>query len=225
MPKEPSTAAQRKRAARGSSSSSRAREKQAAPGRSENGVAWALPPLGRRLREIRTAAGLSLSALAAESDLSPSFISQVENGSSDISVGRLIRLAQALNVGLTDLVDVRPRRHTPVVRAEDRSVFPIRATGVKVWVLAPSLDNKRAYFLCELEEGAAIKQRARNLGSEYFVYVIRGAVEIDEDSGEVLTLREGDSASQRSDEFRRFANAHAGPSVALWVSTVLAGGE
>ena len=45
--------------------------------------------LGPRLREARTRAGLSLRAAARELGVSPSFVSQMENGKSQPSVATL----------------------------------------------------------------------------------------------------------------------------------------
>src|SRR5256885_7566012 len=67
---------------------------------------WSAEQLGRRLRELRNARGLRLSDLARASGLSVSFLSQVEQGQSDIAVGRLMRIAHALQVQLTELVDL-----------------------------------------------------------------------------------------------------------------------
>ena len=57
--------------------------------------------LGRRLRELRTDAGLSLRALARVLDISPSAVSQIETGAMVPSVNRLIAIVTALGVPLS----------------------------------------------------------------------------------------------------------------------------
>src|SRR5690242_14170115 len=59
--------------------------------------------LGPRLREARTRAGLSLRAAARELGVSPSFVSQMENGKSQPSVATLYSLAQLLGVSVDEL--------------------------------------------------------------------------------------------------------------------------
>ena len=59
--------------------------------------------LGTRLKEVRTAANLSLREVARQLDVSPSFVSQIENGKSQPSVGTLYQLAQLLNVPVDQL--------------------------------------------------------------------------------------------------------------------------
>lgn len=61
----------------------------------------------KRLRSLRTTLGLSLDELAARTNLSASTISRVETGKRTISLDILLPLAQALQVDLDALLDVR----------------------------------------------------------------------------------------------------------------------
>jgi predicted transcriptional regulator len=56
--------------------------------------------LGRRLRAFRATRGLSLANLAKKTGISSSFLSLVEQGKSDITITRLLRLAKFYEVGL-----------------------------------------------------------------------------------------------------------------------------
>ena len=58
----------------------------------------AIAYLGSRLREIRLSSGLSLREIARQLDVSPSFISQIENGKSQPSVATLYAFAKLLSV-------------------------------------------------------------------------------------------------------------------------------
>lgn len=53
----------------------------------------AQPTLGRRLKGLRVSRGLSSKEVAADTGLSASFISMVETGRNEITVGRLMTLA------------------------------------------------------------------------------------------------------------------------------------
>ena len=57
--------------------------------------------LGARLRELRTGTGVSLRALAAKLDISPSAVSQIERGVMRPSVSRLIAYVGAIGVPLS----------------------------------------------------------------------------------------------------------------------------
>jgi len=60
-------------------------------------------PLGERVRMLRAARGLSVRTLAARTDFSPRFISQVENGLASPSIASLGKIAEELGTGLAEL--------------------------------------------------------------------------------------------------------------------------
>ncbi|KRE96285.1 hypothetical protein ASG76_04445 [Nocardioides sp. Soil774] len=62
--------------------------------------------LGARLRVARRQAGLSLRELARQLSVSPSFLSQMENGKSQPSVATLYSIAQVLGVSIDELFHV-----------------------------------------------------------------------------------------------------------------------
>lgn len=78
----------------------------------------ALPvAVGRRVRELRLAKGVSQEALAEEAGLHRNYIGSVERGERDIGVGATARIAGALGLSLADFfepfdrpVSVRTRR-------------------------------------------------------------------------------------------------------------------
>lgn len=63
--------------------------------------------LGRRLKEVRVRAGLTLRELARQADVSPSLISQIENGKSQPSVATLYTFSRLLHVSVDQLFDDR----------------------------------------------------------------------------------------------------------------------
>jgi transcriptional regulator with XRE-family HTH domain/quercetin dioxygenase-like cupin family protein len=65
----------------------------------------AMDGLGARLKDVRLQAGMSLRELARQAEVSPSFISQIENGKSQPSVATLYAFARILNVSIDELFD------------------------------------------------------------------------------------------------------------------------
>lgn len=59
------------------------------------------------IRNYRLLRGWSLQKLSEESGVSISFLSDVENGKKDITVGKLCKVALALDCTLEDLVKYR----------------------------------------------------------------------------------------------------------------------
>jgi transcriptional regulator with XRE-family HTH domain/quercetin dioxygenase-like cupin family protein len=61
--------------------------------------------LGQRLKDVRVRAGMTLRELARQAEVSPSLISQIENGKSQPSVATLYTFSRLLNVSVDDLFD------------------------------------------------------------------------------------------------------------------------
>jgi transcriptional regulator with XRE-family HTH domain len=76
--------------------------------------------LGRRVREQRDKAGLSLAQLAAATGLTKAYLVRLENQAANPSVGVLGRIAEALDLTIADLVG------GPVIRyvGDDSDVSP-----------------------------------------------------------------------------------------------------
>jgi len=63
-----------------------------------------LGELGQRLRGLRRLKGLSLDDVARMVDVSPSFLSMLERGRTDISLGRFSRIADFYGISLSELL-------------------------------------------------------------------------------------------------------------------------
>lgn len=61
--------------------------------------------LGARLKDMRLKSGMTLREMARQVNVSPSFISQIENGKSQPSVGTLYAFSRLLNVSVDDLFE------------------------------------------------------------------------------------------------------------------------
>lgn len=76
-------------------------------------MALDLSPLGLAVRKARQDRGLSLRVLAERSGVSERFLSDLEHGKGNISIGRLHQVAVALAVPLTQLVQSLDRPRGP----------------------------------------------------------------------------------------------------------------
>jgi transcriptional regulator with XRE-family HTH domain len=157
--------------------------------------------LGQRLRALRTERGLSLSQLEAETDISSSFLSLVESGKSDITISRLLRLADYFDVEINDLVEGSrvDRRPIEVMRDGDGSVLTSASEGVTVrylghsrWTLSPRVGEYEAGGVYDVGEG---EQAAREMlhHHELFLYVVAGTFEITVRGEEPVKVSKGDS--------------------------------
>lgn len=84
------------------------------------------PELGRRVRELRSARGLTLRELAVRLQVSPATISAIENGKTGVSAERVARLAEELGVPVQRMFGP-PDVETPSARAPRSHYGPARA--------------------------------------------------------------------------------------------------
>jgi transcriptional regulator with XRE-family HTH domain len=175
--------------------------------------------LGARLKELRKHAGLSLRELARQAEVSPSLVSQIENGKSRPSVSTLYTFARLLNVSVDELFDAdAPAAEQPAAGAGGGVHDPANAWhpseyATRISVVHPS---HRAHLRMaegvDWERLAATPERDVNFmkityapgaagntdgsliahdGYEYG-YVLSGVVEVTV-GNEVFVLREGES--------------------------------
>ena len=157
--------------------------------------------LGTRLRALRTERGLSLSQLESATKISSSFLSLVESGKSDITISRLVRLADFFDVELSDLVEGSRVERSPyeVIRDGEGSVLASSSEGITTrflghqrWQLSPRVSDYDAGGTIEIAGG---EQAAREIlhHRELFIYVITGTFEITVHEEEPVTLSRGDA--------------------------------
>ncbi len=108
--------------------------------------------LGRRIRAARNASGMTLSDLAGRADLSEGFLSRLERGQASASIANMIRIADALGLGLHDLFADRnaPERTSVTVHRGNRSEFSeVPGTGYRWRPLAGGapLDRLEVFHL------------------------------------------------------------------------------
>jgi DNA-binding XRE family transcriptional regulator len=70
----------------------------------ENALGLFLRKLGHSVHEYRKIRGLSQQELATSSDLDRAYISAVEHGKQNISIGAIAKLAKALNLSIEELL-------------------------------------------------------------------------------------------------------------------------
>jgi transcriptional regulator with XRE-family HTH domain len=154
-----------------------------------------LRALGEKVRALRLARGHSLGDVAIGTGLSSSFLSMVENGRSDISTGRLRRLARFLGVDVRELLDLPTRPDVRIVR---------EAVATPV--------------VSELEVGAQAVAIPGDPASERLALILRGEVEIAVAAGGLHTLAAGDVAYLRAPA-TEIRNAGDGPAMVLLVAS------
>ena len=174
--------------------------------------------VGERLREIRQQRRATLRTVADRSGLSESFLSQVERGRSNASIGSLRRIAEALGVTVADLFEPSGPPSPRVLRRSDRPALSFGVLGRKL-LLTPRPMQALEVFVGELDIGGSTGVEPYSHGdSEELFVVLNGSVHL-ELGGEVHELETGDSIVYRSSVPHRITNVGDQLAEAMWVIT------
>lgn len=174
--------------------------------------------LGQRLRQLRASRGLSLAEVADGTAISPSFLSIVENGQSDITVSRLMRLVNWYGVSVADLLQDADTSPVRVVRANEHRSLELSNERIEILMLTPDGHSAMLPVINVYAEGGAMADAARHEGEE-FVHVLAGTIELTIGDAEPLVLGPGDSAYYRGDVPHSFRNTGKGEARFLGVTT------
>jgi len=174
------------------------------------------PHLGKRLREIRQERQLSIAETAAAADLSPSFLSLLEKGKSDIAIGRLMRLTSFLGVGLEDVLP--PTVSTPyeLIHSGEHRSLPSQDEGIEVQLMTNSSDHQMMPVIATYEVGGETAEHLDERGETFFM-TLQGEITIELDDAEQIVLRKGDTAYIPRGTSRSFRNTSRGRSVLFGV--------
>ena len=162
--------------------------------------------LGSALRSARRDRSLSLNEVASATGISASFLSLVENGKSDITIGRLVRLVAFYGLSLADLLPTDPAADPDVVRKSEQRTLPSPAEEIAFRLLAPNTRGSMMPMIVEFEPSAHLAEFGRHAGEE-FVHVLRGSMELELEGSEPRILRAGDSAYYSAERPHLFRNA------------------
>lgn len=147
--------------------------------------------LGRRLRTLRQARGLSLKTLSQEAGISIALLSQVERDQLDPSLDTLRKLARGLNVPLFSLFQDTPGTGIAVVPKQRRLSVSTSARGVAYERISPGF-GRLEVLQGKLEPGAASTPELWEHASEECAVVLSGELTV-EFERETHVLHEGDS--------------------------------
>ena len=74
-----------------------------------------LKRLGKRIRKIRKASGLSMEALAYKCGIHPTYVGEIERATVNPSVLSVVKIADALNVPIREVIKVEEKRDEDIV--------------------------------------------------------------------------------------------------------------
>jgi transcriptional regulator with XRE-family HTH domain len=173
--------------------------------------------LGRSLRGLRKARGITLKELALKIGRSVGFISQIERGLSEPSMTDLRRIAQAFDVPTSWfflLNDEDSPEQKFIVRAGARRALGTSEEGIVEELLSPDLGGAFEMLRTVIEPGAASTELLKR-NTEEAGYVVSGEIEfwIDESR---FHLKAGDSF-RFDHKSHRWHNRGTAQCIIIWV--------
>ncbi len=163
--------------------------------------------VGERIRQRRKELGMSLRGLGARTNLTASFLSQVENRQCSPSLSSLQRIATALEVPMFAFLDSTPPP-SPVIRADERPRLDICDAEICYELLSRNLNGQlMALLICMQPGGRRIAERLSKPTDEV-MYVLCGQLSITIED-QTYILNPGDSVSYEGRSLREFSAAGA----------------
>lgn len=150
--------------------------------------------LGTRIRMIRKRMRLTQEVVASACGFTKGLLSKIENSRTMPAVSTLTRIAEALKVPVSSLLDESPSAGTVKIPASalSKDQFIMTDRGYSFFAFAKQRPDKKIQpFMFEVEKGK-VKPQALTHSGEEFIYILKGTVNYR--VGDVThILREGDS--------------------------------
>jgi transcriptional regulator with XRE-family HTH domain len=163
--------------------------------------------IGGRVRQGRGSRGWTLDQLAERSGVSRRMLVSIEQGSANPSIATLLRLSDALGIGLPALVDMDRSPRLQVTRAGAAPVlWRGTAGGRAVLVAGTEPPDVTELWDWTLGPGESHSSEAHTAGTRELLLVLSGQLELTVDQHPEL-LATGDSASFAGDLAHEYLNA------------------
>ncbi len=161
--------------------------------------------VGERIRQRRKELGYSLRALGARTNLTASFLSQVENSQCFPSLSSLQRIAIALEVPMFAFLD-GAQPPSPVIRAHERPRLDTCDAEICYELLTRNLGGQMVAVQIRIQPGGQRIAERLSKPTDEVMYVLCGQLSITIED-EIYVLNPGDSIGYQGRSLREFAAA------------------
>jgi transcriptional regulator with XRE-family HTH domain len=180
-----------------------------------------LQAMGRQIRELRKARGMTLAELSSRTGLSVSYVSQVERSVSSPSVIALYEISRALGVNVSyffaDGGSDEDSERAFIVRAGRRRKVVFEAGAVDE-LLSPNLSGSLEILMSHLPPGSVSGARPYTHEGEEGGVIMEGQMEL-WIADKHFVLSKGDSFAFSSTLPHRYGNPGKTETVVIWAIT------
>jgi transcriptional regulator with XRE-family HTH domain len=176
--------------------------------------------IGERVRQHRAARGWTLDELADRSGVSRRLLITIEHGEGNPSIATLLRISDALGVGLPVLVDVeRPRTLTVTAAGQAPVLWRGPHGGQALLIAGTEPPDVVELWNWTLQPDEAHTSQAHSAGTRELLLVLAGQVDL-RVGDRTERLEPGDSASFAGDIAHGYATPTAASAPARFALTV-----
>ncbi|XWN32363.1 MAG: XRE family transcriptional regulator [Devosia sp.] len=177
--------------------------------------------VGKEIRDLRKARGMTLAGLSQATSLSQGYLSQVERGISNPSVKALHSISRALSVTISWFFPKAPAADDDlrdvVVRADKRRRLTFE-NGIIDELLSPNLAGEIELLHCTFPPGSESGPEPYTHRGEEAGLVVTGTLHLWLGNRRI-ELDAGDSFSFKSDVPHRYANPTDQVTIVIWAIT------
>lgn len=177
--------------------------------------------MGKRIKKQRESIGLQMKELSVKIGVTPSLISQIENGKAYPSIVTLKKVAEALNTTVGALIGENEGIvQKPVLKKSERRFAKENGSGTRSHLLSNHHPSKQIEpYIIEFEKGAdSTKIMTSNFPGQEFCFVLKGSFEAKVNQ-QIYELDKGDSFYFNSSQTHLFTNTSNQKAELLWVIT------
>ncbi|NNG02141.1 MAG: cupin domain-containing protein [Desulfobacteraceae bacterium] len=173
--------------------------------------------VGKRIRILRRARGMTLQQVAAQTGLTASFLSQMERSLTGITLSSLASVSNALGVQLRELV-TQPDQTTPDTHQGERQEYSVESVSLHYERLSTSFPGSCLHSL-KIRIPAGYSSGFESHAGEELLFVLSGSIEYTVD-GQTFHLGTGDSVHIDSRRSHQIVNTSDTTTEILWTSTL-----
>ena len=174
--------------------------------------------IGSKIKRLRVRLGLTQEELAARTELTKGFISQLERDITSPSIATLMDILEALGTNVSEFFSDREDDGVTTYAADDMFIKADEEAGVTIrWLVTNAQRNALEPILVTLAPGASTEPDDPHEGEE-FGYVLSGVITLV--SGEQKRkVRRGNAFYFRPTRVHYLTNTGKSEGKVLWVST------
>lgn len=162
--------------------------------------------IAENLKNLRKQRKLTLDSVSELTGVSKSMLGQIERSESSPTISTLWKIATGLHISFTSLME-KPHQETIVIKNDEIPPISSDNKHFRLYPIFP-LENNRSFEMLyiEIDSGSTSESLPHEFGTEEFIIVYSGSLELTIDNTETYTISEGSSIHYKADKNHKYHN-------------------